>query len=120
MRELQEKLIKMAFGADPTPTGYTPITEFGIGKPCVIRTHSAGVFFGTPVHREGREMLLKDSRRIYSWTGAFTLSAVSQNGIKDGKLAQVEPEKLVTEVIEVIPCSEPVATQLRDWKTHEV
>lgn len=95
------------------------LSTFGVGKKCIIRTYSAGVFFGTVAARSGQEVLLKDSRRIWSWSGSFTLSAVSQAGFKSAKVSQVEPEKLALEVIEVIPCAEAASVIIEGAKTHE-
>lgn len=95
------------------------IADYGLGQECIIRTYAAGVFFGTPIAREGQELVLKDARRIWSWSGAFTLSAVSQNGIESGKLSCVEPTKLVLQVVEITPCAEHVAKELREVAAHD-
>lgn len=53
-------------------------------KNVMIRTYSAGVHFGTLVHKEytpaGIIVILENSRRIYSWEGANTLSDLSTVG----------------------------------------
>jgi len=95
------------------------LKEYGVGLQCIIRTYAAGVFFGTVVAREGQDVVLRDARRIWSWEGAFTLSAVAVYGIKKGKLSCVEPEKLVLQVIEISPCSDSAAKQLTEWPTHD-
>ena len=50
----------------------------------VIRSRDAGVFAG---HLESRptetSVILKGSRRIYYWSGAATLSELSQVGVKN-------------------------------------
>jgi len=96
-----------------------PLSDFGVGQQCLIRTYSAGVFFGTPLERDGAEMIIKDARRLWSWEGAFTLSAVAQHGINSGKLSIAEPEKLVFGVIEVIPCSNNAANQLAEMEAYK-
>ena len=91
-----------------------------IGKPVIVRTYSAGVHFGTLASRDGKEVVLNDSRRIWYWEGAFTLSAVAQNGVKKtSKLSVPVPEILLTEAIEIIPCSEAATENLRSLKAHE-
>ena len=59
-------------------------TKNQIGKKVMIRTYSAGVHFGTLVHKEytpaGTVVILEDARRIYSWEGANTLSDLSTIG----------------------------------------
>lgn len=91
-----------------------------VGKYCVIRTYSAGVHVGTVESANGTEVVLKDSRRIYNWTGAFTLSELSQNGITGGKIAVSLPLLALTEAVEIIPCSETAEKQLKEFKAYEV
>lgn len=43
-------------------------------KQVLVRTYSAGVHFGVLVKREGQEVHLKNARRLWSWSGAFSLS----------------------------------------------
>ena len=74
-------------------------------KYVVIRTYSAGVHCGTLVSQKGKEVLLKNARRIWQWIGAFTLSEVSQRGISAGRVSCTVPMIVLTEAIEIIPCS---------------
>ena len=72
----------------------------------VIRTFSAGVHVGELVKRDGKEVELANSRRVWSWAGARTLSEMSQRGVAKGsKLSEVVPSITLTEAIEIIPCS---------------
>ena len=41
---------------------------------CIIRTCSAGVHAGYVESRNGEEVVLRYSRRLWRWAGAFTLS----------------------------------------------
>lgn len=75
------------------------------GKYVVVRTYSAGVHVGILVLQKGREVTLKNARRLWKWTGAFTLSEVSQKGISGGRVSCVVPSIMLTEAIETIPCS---------------
>ena len=45
-----------------------------IGRVCMVRTYSAGVFIGTVAERDGREVTLTNARRIWDWDGAATLA----------------------------------------------
>ena len=48
------------------------------GKPYVIvRTYSAGVFAGYLESRKGKEAVLLNSRRIWYWDGANSLSQLA-------------------------------------------
>lgn len=51
----------------------------------IVRTYTAGVFFGQIVRRDGREVELENARRIWFWSGAASLSQLAQEGTKDPK-----------------------------------
>ena len=90
------------------------------GKYVVVRTYSAGVHVGTLVSMKGREVMLKGARRIWSWTGAFTLSELSQRGISSGRVSCAVPTIVLTEAIEVIPCSAIAKKSLTAIKAHTI
>lgn len=71
----------------------------------LVRTYSAGVHFGTLVARDGKEVHLKDARRLWSWQGALSLSEVSSKGvdIKNSKISEPVEAILLTEAIEIMP-----------------
>jgi len=82
-------------------------------KYCVVRTYSAGVHigfvadFGTN-HPQYAKLL--KSRRLHQWSGACSLSQVAMDGVAaDSRIAVELPEIELTDVIEVIPCSEVAA-----------
>jgi hypothetical protein len=80
-----------------------------IGKVCVVRTYSAGVFIGLVAQREGKEALLKNARRIWYWSGAASLSQLAMEGTKDPencKFPKAVDEVLLTECIEFIPATD--------------
>lgn len=93
-----------------------------IGKYCMVRTYSAGVFAGTIVERNGKEALLKNARRIWYWSGAATLSQLAIDGTTEPEKCKFPcevPEVLLTEVIEIIPISEKAKTSIEKvpvWK----
>ena len=93
------------------------------GLPFVcIRTYSAGVHCGYLKSKEGREVVLLDSIRIYYWSGAASLSQLATEGVKNPsscKFAVPVPEITLTEVIEVIPMTEEAVANIRavpTWK----
>jgi ferredoxin-fold anticodon binding domain-containing protein len=78
-----------------------------IGKHCLVRTYSAGVHIGIVETINGTEVFLKNSRRIWRWEGAFTLSEVATKGVKKTSRIAIEiPEILLTQAIEIIPTTE--------------
>ena len=79
-----------------------------IGKKCIVRTYSAGVFFGELVSLNGKEAIVKNARRIWYWDGAASLSQLAVDGTskpQNCKFPVAVPEVYLSEVIEVIPCS---------------
>jgi len=52
-------------------------------KYVIVRTYSAGVFAGSLESRTGREVVLRDARRIWYWSGAATLSQLAVDGTSD-------------------------------------
>jgi hypothetical protein len=72
----------------------------------MVRTFSAGVFAGTIVSQKGKEIHLKNARRIWYWSGAATLSQLAMEGttdFKNCKFPMEVKEIFLTEVIEIIP-----------------
>lgn len=93
-----------------------------IGKVCMFRTYSAGVHYGELVERDGRECLVKNSRRIFYWTKACSLSQLAMEGSRDFencKIAMEVPELFLSEVIEIIPMPESTVKAFKGapiWK----
>ena len=88
------------------------------GKYVIVRCDRAGVHIGTLAKRTGREVALTDSRRIWSWEGAFTLSAIAQKGIKRGRLSTTVPSILLLDAIEIIPTTAEAQKNLSGMKDH--
>ena len=47
---------------------------------CLVRTYSAGVFAGYVESRDGKEVVLRNARRIWFWAGAASLSQLATDG----------------------------------------
>lgn len=78
------------------------------GARVLIRTYSAGVHFGTLEERTGKEVRLSNSRRLWNWNGALSLSEVAMKGVElnNSKIAVTVDEIILPEAIEIIPISE--------------
>jgi len=75
-------------------------------KPVIVRTYSAGAHFGYLVRRDGREVQLTKSRRIWQWQGAWTLSEIATRGLDSARSKIGAPVDIVlTEAIEIINCT---------------
>ena len=82
-----------------------------IGKFCVVRTYSAGVHIGVVCEANGTAVLLKNARRLWRWSEARSLNEVANNGVgEESRISEPVPEILLTQAIEVIPCT-PKARQ---------
>ena len=92
-------------------------------KYCVVRTYSAGVHIGYVKsfgEKHPQHAKLINSRRLYHWSGACSLSQVAMDGVESSsKIAVVIPEIDLTDVVEVIPCSSKAAEFFKgakEWK----
>ena len=86
---------------------------------CIIRTYSAGVFAGYLESREGKEAVIRNSRCIWYWSGAKTLSELATAGPLNPdkcKFGCVVDKTIVTEVIEIIPCTETAKNVIQEVK----
>jgi len=78
-------------------------------KYVVCRTYSAGVFAGELVARKGKEIELRNARRLWYWAGAASLSQLSQEGVTEPnkcKFPRIVPRVVLTECIELLPLSD--------------
>jgi len=79
------------------------------GKYVIVRTYSAGVFAGTLVARNGREVELSDARRLWYWKGAASCSELAMKGVSRPahcKFPAPMDSVLLLEAIEIIPVTE--------------
>ena len=49
----------------------------------IVRTYSAGVFAGYLQSKEGKEVVLRNARRLWYWSGAASLSQLSVDGVSN-------------------------------------
>jgi len=90
-------------------------------KYSIVRTYSAGVFAGYVKH-EGKIGSVFDARMLWFWSGAASISQLSVDGVSnpgDCKFTIPVQEIELTEIIEVIPCTEKAEKCIRgvkEWK----
>lgn len=94
-----------------------------LNKKVIIRADRAGVFFGTlRAKREtpaGVEVELENSRRIWRWSGAASLSQLATEGTKQPencKFTVTVDNHMVMDVIEIIPCTEEAIKSIESVK----
>jgi len=80
-----------------------------VGKYVIARCYAAGVHAGEVISADGENVILKDSRRLWSWKAkdGVALSGVAQNGIKsESKIDTMNPLIALNGVCELIVCSD--------------
>lgn len=97
------------------------VSAIDLSNCSLIRTYSAGVHFGEIVEMDGKFVKLKNSRRLWCWKGACSLSQVAMDGVdlSGSNISVVVPEIILTEAIEIIKMSEMAAKQMMGapaWK----
>lgn len=90
-----------------------------VGKYVIARCYSAGVHAGEVVSVDGENVILKDSRRLWSWKAkdGVALSGVAQNGVQaGGKIDTMNPKIALMGVCELIPCSDAAKESINGFK----
>lgn len=99
-----------------TVTKAKGINDYAIGKEVIIRTYSAGVWFGVLKQKAGNEVILTKARRMYKWWAkeSISLSGVARHGIKqeDSNICG-ELDSVWLEAIEIIPVTGNSAESIR-------
>lgn len=91
-------------------------------KYCIVRTYSAGVFAGYVESRNGKEVVIRNVRRIWYWDGANSLSQLAKDGTCEPNNCKfaVEVDKIeVLEAIEIIECTKKAQNSIQgvaEWK----
>lgn len=96
--------------------------ETNIGKKVIVRGEASGIFFGTLVGRDGREVRLTNCRRLWYWDGAasnFQLAAEGVTAPQNCKFTVTVGEIEILDTIEVLPCTEKAIKSIENvmtWK----
>lgn len=101
---------------NPAETG---INDYAIGQEVIIRTYSAGVWFGRLKKKSGDEVILTEARRMWRWFAnqSISLSGVALHGINQEKSRIAGTvESVWLQAIEIIPVSGTAAESIRTAK----
>lgn len=88
----------------------------------IVRGENSGVFFGNIKSRKGREVLMTNTRRLWYWAGACSLSQLAQEGTvvpEECKFSVTVDEILVLDAIEIDTCTtkaEQLIKGVPEWK----
>jgi len=115
----QAKELSNMFGGNSAPSnGLNKM----VGGKCIIRTYSAGVWFGEISEKCGKEVIVKNARRLWYWKAkeSISLSAVALYGLNLGesKVCQAVDNQWL-EAIELIPCTEKAIKNIEGAKDVE-
>lgn len=93
-----------------------------IGKKVIVRGDRSGVFFGTLAEKDGKEVRLENCRRIWYWSGANSISQLAVDGVtrpSDSKFTVAVSEIIITDAIEIIPCTDKAIENIegvKEWR----
>lgn len=88
----------------------------------ILRGDRSGVFFGQIAERNGREVKLRNVRKLWFWSGACAEEQLAVDGVAnpdDCKFTVVVPEMVITDAIQIIPCSDKatkILSEVKVWK----
>jgi len=91
-----------------------------LNKYCIIRTYSAGVWFGKVLVKDGNEIILGKARMLYYWktNGGISLSEVSLTGLHEDSRVMSTVEEIWLKPIEIIPCTNKAISSIQDKKDY--
>ena len=92
-----------------------------VGTYSIIRTYSAGVWFGKVLRKKENEIILGEARRLYYWQvdgGGISLSEISIHGLTDNSKVCEAVEKIWLQPIEIIPCTEKAIKSIQSKKNY--
>lgn len=100
-----------------------PAEKFNGMEYCMVRTCSAGVFSGYVESRNGKEIVLRNARRIWYWDGAASLSQLATDGTAKPdqcKFPCPVDKIILTEAIEIIPMTEKAKKSIEGVKVWKI
>ena len=91
-----------------------------IGKKCIVRTYSAGVWFGEVEQKTKDEVILKNARRLYYWyvKKGITLSELALYGLcnkRESRICAGVPQ-IWLQAIELIPATDEAIKNIEEYK----
>lgn len=121
--ELALSILKLALN-EKNESSYQPKLPGSkmLGKEVIVRTYSAGCWFGVLSEKDGDEVILTRARRMWRWHAAegISLSACAIHGINEGRSKIVEAvESVWMQAIEIILCTATASRSIRGAKNVE-
>ncbi len=92
------------------------------GRKVVVRANQAGVFFGTLKEVDNNNVILTNARKLYYWSGANTVEQIAESGVKNPEQCNFTcfvDEVLITDIAQMIPCSDEASEIIEEVKVWE-
>lgn len=89
----------------------------------IVRGDRSGVFAGNLEKEDGREVTLKNVRRLWYWSGSASLSQLAVEGVKNPNSCKFPCEVTeirIKDVIEVIPCTDQAQQSIKNVPIWQV
>lgn len=88
----------------------------------IVRTYSAGVFAGYIESRKGQEVVMRNARRLWYWSGAASLSQLAVDGVSTPEVCKfpVSVDRIeLLQAIEILDVTEKAKLSIEKvpiWK----
>ena len=88
----------------------------------IVRTDSAGVFFGKIKEANKDEVVMTEVRKLWYWDGACAVEQLALEGTKkprNCKFTVVIPEMAIASPVQIIPCTDKAVESISGvavWK----
>lgn len=93
-----------------------------IGKYVIVRGDRSGVFAGVLESQNGRQVTLRQVRRLWGWNGATECLQIAMEGVKkpkDCRFTMTADSVKLLDAIEIIPATEAAEANIKEvpvWK----
>jgi hypothetical protein len=91
-------------------------------KYVIVRSYSAGVFAGELESRNGQEVVMRNARRLWYWSGAASLSQLAMEGTSNPKECkfpcEVDRVELL-QAVEILDVTEKAKESIKAVKVWE-
>ena len=97
--------------------------EKAFGDYVIVRSYAAGVFAGELESKEGKEVVLRNARRLWYWDGAASLSQLAMEGVSKPENCKFpcEVDKvIITEACEILPLTKKAVDSIKKVKIWEM
>jgi hypothetical protein len=119
---LLQMLMEKVAGEKPVESVTSSLAEDFIGKICMVRAETAGVFYGTVSKVQAGEIIMNNARRVWYWEGAASLSQLATEGTskpENCKFPCEVSQVYLDKVCEIIPMTDRAILSLNGvsiWK----